>query len=162
MDKGTELHCFAEHMAPVHSVAISTNGRAISGDEDGVVWLWDIAGRAKLRPLLGHTAAVYCVAFSSNGRLALSGGKDTTVRIWNVETGEEMSRFEVPGESIWSAVFAPDDDHVLVATRTRTSSGAWVGLRSHAWGFRAAVTSTAAETSPCGFGISIAAWKCIA
>ena len=41
--------------------------------------------------LEGHSGAVYSVAFSSDGKRVVSGSKDRLVRIWNAETGDEVS-----------------------------------------------------------------------
>jgi WD40 repeat protein len=41
---------------------------------------------------LGHSSYVYSVAFSPDGKTALSGSWDTTTRLWNLETGEEIIR----------------------------------------------------------------------
>jgi WD40 repeat protein len=45
--------------------------------------------RALLR---GHTAPVSCLAFAPDGKLLASGGKDGTVRLWDVTAGKEMAR----------------------------------------------------------------------
>lgn len=38
----------------------------------------------------GHTAAVHAVAVSPDGKLIASGGDDSTVRIWNRKTREQL------------------------------------------------------------------------
>ncbi len=40
-------------------------------------------------PFEGHTDAVFCASFSSDGRRVVSGSLDKTVRIWNSETHEQ-------------------------------------------------------------------------
>ena len=54
---------------------------------DGTVRLWDVETGRCLRVLEGHTDYVWSVAWSVDGRRALSGSNDNTVRLWDVETG---------------------------------------------------------------------------
>ncbi len=51
----------------------------------GDVGIWDL-NRSDLR-LLGNAGRVGALAFSSNGRLVATGGRDGIVRLWNTETG---------------------------------------------------------------------------
>src|SRR3954469_20348380 len=48
----------------------------------------------ELRVLEGHSDRVLAVAFSSDGKRALSGSQDRTVRLWNVGSGKELCRLE--------------------------------------------------------------------
>jgi WD40 repeat protein len=59
--------------APVRGVSFSPDGRLVlSGCQDGTVQLWDATNGKALHPFRGHTSAVWCVAFSPDGRRALS------------------------------------------------------------------------------------------
>ena len=48
----------------------------------------------ELLRLEGHTAAVQNVALSPDGRFALSGSEDRTMRLWSLDTGQEIRRFD--------------------------------------------------------------------
>ena len=41
-----------------------------------------------------HVGRVQCVAVTPDGRVALSGGVDKTLRVWNIKTGDELSTFQ--------------------------------------------------------------------
>ena len=44
-------------------------------------------------PVAGHTDYVLSVDFSPDGKLCVSGSHDNLVKIWNTETGAEVSSF---------------------------------------------------------------------
>ena len=49
----------------------------------------------------GHTYAVNSVAYSSDGTQLASGSDDTTVRIWDVASGECRATLEVSFLCLW-------------------------------------------------------------
>ena len=52
-----------------------------------------IANGKELRSFLGHSSSVSSVAFSPDGKWALSGSLDKTIRLWDCQTGQELRSF---------------------------------------------------------------------
>jgi WD40 repeat protein len=51
---------------------------------------------------------VNSVAFSPDGRTALSGSEDQTLKLWELATGHELRTFTGHSDAIRSVAFAPD------------------------------------------------------
>jgi WD40 repeat protein/tRNA A-37 threonylcarbamoyl transferase component Bud32 len=75
----------------------------------GEIILWDVETGKGLHTLRGHASYVHALAFSSNGRVLASGGRDEVVRFWQVETGKLIRRFVGHTDEVVSVAFAPDD-----------------------------------------------------
>lgn len=84
----------------------------------------------EVRRFVGHDGIIYGIAISPDGRQALTGGQDGTVRLWNLESGEEVHRFDArppgasapagaAGERPWSVTsvaFSRDGGKALIGT----------------------------------------------
>lgn len=61
----------------------------------------------------GHQYEVRCVLFSPNGKCAVSGSMDRTIRVWNVESGEELNLPMTARGSVVTMAFFPDGSQLV-------------------------------------------------
>jgi WD40 repeat protein len=72
----------------LHSVVLSRDGNHLIAASKKEVRIWDIAGASENVNRYGHVGGVPRVAFSPDGTLLASTGKDQKVKIWNPATGQ--------------------------------------------------------------------------
>ena len=85
------------HERDVRALAVSPDGRTLaSGDEVGIVRLWDIRSRSAICVLKGHALSISRLVFSPDGSL-LASAADTDshsrseVLLWEAATGRELA-----------------------------------------------------------------------
>jgi hypothetical protein len=87
--------------------------RLLSWSYDGTLCLWDPeVGDAPLRTLAGHADRVTAAALAPGGRFAVSGGRDTQVKVWDLQEGEEVASVTQAAE-IRGCFFLPDGQAVV-------------------------------------------------
>jgi WD40 repeat protein len=154
--KGTPVRQVQAHTQPappkaIYCVAWSPDGKyVLTGSEDETLKLWDAANGSPVRTFKaykekefekGHQGAVFCAAFSPDGKTLASGGSDHAVKIWNVADGSVVR--ELLNPALKPAPGRPAESH----------PGAVYGVRFTADGKRLLSVGQA----PSGHG-SLALW----
>ncbi len=78
-------------------------------EDAGMVRLRDAATGVVRREWRAHEVDVNSVAFSADGTMLATSGDDGFLRVWDLETGDELMRHQerVDGQ-VWGASFSPD------------------------------------------------------
>ena len=63
------------------------------GVQSGTASAGTVEPEVAVFPQLGHSDYVNSVAFSPDGKYALSGSRDNTLKLWDVATGREIRTF---------------------------------------------------------------------
>ncbi|KZT59469.1 WD40 repeat-like protein [Calocera cornea HHB12733] len=101
-----EIGGLVQHDGSITYLGFPTRSTLVSASEDGTIALFRVRGWELLRSLKGHTGRVNCVAVHPSGKVALSVGKDRTLRMWDLIRGKGVASVKLgkEGELVrWNA-----------------------------------------------------------
>jgi predicted Zn finger-like uncharacterized protein len=131
---GRCLPTFLGHTEAVTSVSLSSDGRyALSGGGQSVIQhqtgrfaqsgqfqLWEVRTGRQLGTFTGHADAVTSVCLSVDGRYALSGSTDRTLKLWEAATGQCLRTFAGHLDAVTSVALSADGRYALSGSADRT------------------------------------------
>jgi WD40 repeat protein len=150
VNKGNQIRAIAAHQPQqqgyIYCLAWSPDGKyLVSGSYDKSMKLWDAASGKMVREFKayneknfprGHREAVFCIAFSPDGRFLASGSSDRTIKIWNVSNGQVVRELVNPtlktvgGKPahahpgwIYGVRYTPDGKYLVSAGRAPRNQG---------------------------------------
>jgi WD40 repeat protein/DNA-binding SARP family transcriptional activator len=113
----------AVHGGDVLDIDISPDGRfALSTGRDSTLILWDLVDAAQVGWFYGHGDMVYDVGLvpAQDSLLSVSGSGstnrpslDTSLRLWQLESGELLNTYSVPLPVIFQVAISPDGKTAL-------------------------------------------------
>ena len=76
---------------------------------------WDVSTGAEVSVAIGHSTNISSVALSPDGSLLATSSLDSTVKLWDVATAEEVGVLDHVEQAL-SARFSPDGSRLVVAS----------------------------------------------
>ena len=122
---------FTGHTGEVYSISFSPDGKTLASACGTELWLWDVTTR-KYKPIyidlevynfepdgskIYEDPVVFNLSFSPDGKTLATAHRDTTVRLWDVETRTAKTIFKGHTDPVISVCFAPDGKTLV--------SGSW-------------------------------------
>jgi len=77
-------------------------------------------GGPLIRILEGHTDSVYAVAVTPDGKHAISGSWDKTLRVWDIKSGEEIQILKGHTKWVRAVAVTPDGKHAISGSDDNT------------------------------------------
>jgi WD40 repeat protein len=113
---GHELRVLALPAYRAYDAVFTPDGtRVLTAHGDGAILLWDLSDGASTPPVeLGrHGSSAHCLAVSPHGTYALSGSRDKTAKLWDLDTRREVTTFTGHAASIHAVAFSDDAGRAL-------------------------------------------------
>jgi WD40 repeat protein len=107
----------------VMTLALTPDGTTLVGRGSSELVVWDLAGRARPRQFRVHANAyINCapLVLAPDGKTVATAGEDKTIRLWALDTGKELRRFEGHKDHVPGLAFAPDGKTLASASFDRT------------------------------------------
>jgi WD40 repeat protein len=119
---GDLARTFRDASTRITSVAFSTEGKLLTGNENGTARLWDAVNGVELRGLQGGGAIrAEAAVFSPDGRRLLTGFGNGSAQLQDLAGTTGRRAFQGHAKGITSVAFSPDGEKFLTGSRDTTA-----------------------------------------
>ncbi len=116
---------------PISDCCYSSNGKLLGVSSGNQIYIYDAVTHTRLHVLKMNSTVpmgsntvdmgiVNSIAFSPKGQYLISGGKDSTLRLWDVEKEQILQELKGHTKEITTVAFSPDGE--LVASGSKDST----------------------------------------
>ncbi|KIK33461.1 hypothetical protein CY34DRAFT_813577 [Suillus luteus UH-Slu-Lm8-n1] len=85
------------------------------------VKIWNAKTGKLIATLKGHTNAVYCLAWTKNGKTLISGSHDFSIRTWNTTNWKQTAVLDEHTSHVYALAISPNDRILASASGDKTA-----------------------------------------
>lgn len=78
-----------------------------------------------LRTLKGHSASVRSVVISPDGKTIVSGSQDESFKLWDLQTGQQLSTIRRHSSYIHAVTISADGQKLIIGNKDKTTIEVW-------------------------------------
>lgn len=120
---GESLDAFsARHSkGDIEDFSFSPNGQILASAGGNEVRFWNMESGAQYGQVIKKSSDVYSLIFSPDGKRVITGHKDASIRIWDIETGQEVGKPLLGHDNaVWSLNITPDGRRIISSSGDNT------------------------------------------
>ena len=127
IERGQRVRELKGHTSSVYALDISVDQKLLlSASLDGTARLWNLDLGGCVHGLQGHKGPVYSAVFSRNGRRALTGSGDRTMRrLWDLDTGRCVRVLEGHTDELRTVAWQPSNMSLAVSGSNDLTVRVW-------------------------------------
>ncbi|KAI5454932.1 Protein mak11 [Naganishia albida] len=110
-----EIGSLSQHVGSITSLVFPTRSHLLAASEDSTISLFRTRDWALLRSLKGHSGRINCIDVHPSGKVALSVGKDKTLKMWDLMRGRGAASLAL-GVEAEVVKFTEDGKHFAILT----------------------------------------------
>lgn len=103
------------HKNKIRSAIFSPDGKHILSSSQASLFLWDSRSGKLINTYKAHSAPIFAIDFSADGRFFASSGVDKQIIIHDIHSGEIRSKWQNTGRVIYTLSYSPDGRYIAVA-----------------------------------------------
>jgi WD40 repeat protein len=119
-ESGREICSLPASISGVNRVAFAPAGKRLAVAGKGVIELWDVESRSRVREFRGHDRWILGMAFSRDGSRLATCGSDQTIRLWDATTGAEQRTIFGHKGFVFDLAFSPDGRSLVSVSEDRS------------------------------------------
>jgi WD40 repeat protein len=119
VETGELLKTFSEHVTQTKDVVFTSDGKnAVSAENNYIVyWRNVVEGHIGKKPFYGHTGTVNSIDMNQDMSKIVSGSRDGTIKIWDVESGQMLQSINAHPYGVSDVEFNKSGNNIVSCGR---------------------------------------------